>query len=266
MRKLTMTRCVLILLFFTFALSLNTSAAALSPTSEFYVNDYAEVLNADVRQHIVNTGINLNNAVGAQVVVVIVNSLNGEDIFNYSFNLARDWGVGGKEKNNGCMIFISIDDRKSYIQVGYGLEGILTDGKTGRFQDEYLIPYLKENDYNGGVKNLFDATVAEICKEYNIDVPSGVSSQTPYSEETGGSFNLFDIMIIIILLIIIFINMIRPRRGNYRGGGFWGGGFGGFGGGFGGSGGSRGGFGGGFGGGSRGGGGSFGGGGSGRSW
>ena len=88
---------------------------------------------------------------GAQIVVVTVQSLGGQSIEEYATELFRKFGIGDKEKNNGVLLLCSTGDRLFRIEVGYGLEGRLTDGKTGRIQDEYIIPYLKENDYDGDV-------------------------------------------------------------------------------------------------------------------
>lgn len=67
-------------------------------------------------------------------------------------------------------MLLALQERQFRIEVGYGLEGTLTDGKTGRIQDEYIIPYLKQNDWNNGIKNGFSAILNEVSKEYNVEV------------------------------------------------------------------------------------------------
>ena len=172
------------------------SAPDISHTNEFYVNDFANVLSDDVEKHIVDIGKKLCDRTTAQVVVVTVSTTGDEDIFDYSLNLAREWGIGGSEKDNGCLIFISVDDRKSYIQVGYGLEGRLTDGKTGKLQDDYLISYLKEGDYDNGIKNLFNAIVSEVYTEYNISPDDDIKPKKNSDPD--------DIYVFIIIPLIIF--------------------------------------------------------------
>ena len=245
MKKKILFFAQLIILLFNFN---GFSAGSLSPTNEFYVNDFADVLSPEVENYIIDAGNKLYNATTAQIVVVTVNTVGEDDIFNYSLNLARDWGIGDSESNNGCLIFLAIDDRKSYIQVGYGLEGRLTDGKTGRFQDDYLIPYLTENDYDGGVENLFKAIVSEVYAEYGITSPA---EAVPMKKKPASDPN--DIYISIVIPLIIFIIILwaagNDSPGSYSSGSKDSSGSSG------GSGSD-----------SRGGGGSFGGGGSGRSW
>ena len=171
---------MLLLAVLVFSLGGQAWAAALPrPTNEFYVNDFADVLSLDVEEHIVEIGNQLHAETTAQVVVVTVPSIGQEEIFTYSLALARDWGIGDAALNNGCLIFLSIEDRQSYVQVGYGLEGRLTDGRTGSLQDDYLIPYLKEGDYDGGVKNLYDAIVTEVYIEYEQMPPDNVTPVEP---------------------------------------------------------------------------------------
>ena len=141
-------------------------------------------------------------------MVVTVDTVGDDDIFNYSLNLAREWGIGDKEKNNGCLIFLSIQDKKSYVQVGYGLEGRLTDGKTGKLQDDYLIPYLKEEEYNEGIKNLFDAIVLEVYSEYNIDSPEDVNPQ-----KRKGSIDIGVIVGLVFIVGVAALAIIADKKG-----------------------------------------------------
>ena len=145
------------------------------PTKDFYVNDFANVLDSEVETHILNVSSQVGTQTGAQIVVVTVDSLDGMAVEDYSLQLGRAWGIGNQEKNSGVLMLVAVNDRKSRIEVGYGLEGALPDGKTGRIQDDYMLPYFKDGDYSSGVKNGFDAVITEVCEEYNIEVPDGVS-------------------------------------------------------------------------------------------
>lgn len=115
-----------------------------TPTSKFYVNDYANLLTEDTKQYIIQTNQKLEEKTGAQIVVVTVQNLEGMTIEQYANELFRKFGIGDKDKNNGLLLLCSYQDRKFRVEVGYGLEGILNDGKTGRMQDEYIIPYLRK--------------------------------------------------------------------------------------------------------------------------
>lgn len=140
------------------------------PTSNFYVNDYAGVLSLKTENYIMQANVDLEQKTGAQIVVVIVNSLDGKTIEEYATELFRNFGIGDKNKNNGVLLLCSTGDRMFRIEVGYGLEGRLTDGKTGRIQDEYIIPYLRNNNYDEGIKNGFSAVLQEVATEYGVTI------------------------------------------------------------------------------------------------
>jgi len=216
------------------------------PTKEFYVNDYANVIDQATRDRIVDMGSRLqklNGAHGAQVVVLTVKSLNNRTLEEYSLDVARIWGIGDKKENNGVLLLLALDERESRIEVGYGLEGALNDAKTGRIQDQYMIPYFKNDDLNTGLIQGYSAVVQEICKEYGLDAsqferPSGL----PLEEQSGGEPSVIEFIIsgIVFLMVVIGGSLRRGGRGG-RGGGIWffgPGGFGGGGGGFSGGGGS----------------------------
>lgn len=236
------------------------------PTKEFYVNDTANVMDQATEDRIVDMGARLQKtegAQGAQVVVLTVESLNGRPLEEYALDVARTWGIGDKDANNGVLILLALSERESRIEVGYGLEGALNDAKTGRIQDQYMVPYFENEDFETGLIQGYSAVVQEVCKEYGLDAsqferPSGL----PLQEERGYTPSAFEFIAggVIILLVVIVGSIRRGGRGGRggpggglwwffgpwggfggRGGGFGGGGFGGGGGGgFGGGGSSRG--------------------------
>ncbi|MBR5442020.1 MAG: TPM domain-containing protein [Clostridia bacterium] len=144
--------------------------AAPSHTTEFYVNDYADVLSDETEAHILNTALQLDNATTAQVCVLTVDTLDGEDISSYSVEVFREWGIGDKDKDNGVLILLSVNDREMWITSGYGIEGTLTDAKLGSLRDTYAMPYYRENDFDTGTKMLFDAIVSVVAtEEYGLE-------------------------------------------------------------------------------------------------
>ena len=202
-------------------------------------------------------GENLFVKTGAQVVVVTVDTLDGAAVSDYALELGRKWGVGDKEKNNGVVLLLSVSERKVTIQVGYGLEGRLTDGKTGRILDNYAIPYLKNDEFSMGLTETYKAIVSEVYAEYGETPPENLNEYDSYDVSDSTAFKVIRTIILIIVILVLIFGR-RRRRHIFFGpfyGGFHGGGdsFGG---------GSS--FGGGRGGGFSGGGGSFGGGGSSR--
>lgn len=244
-----------------FILPLSAANKYPKPTSQFFVNDFAEVIEQSAEDEIYSKGAALQEKTTAQVVVVTVNTLDGEEPADYALELGREWGVGQEDEDNGVVILLSKTERQIYIAVGYGLEGALPDSKTGRIIDAYGLDYLKKDDFSQGLLEIFRAIVNEVYIEYGEEPEEGYTAIEDTNEETLEEYGARVLVswVIMIAVVILFILIFGRRRRGF----FWFGGPGGFGGGsgFGGfSGGSGGSFGGGF----SGGGGSFGGGGAGR--
>ena len=242
-------------------LSLSASAFAAKntpyppPTQSFFVNDFADCINETDEQKMQSMAEELYKKTGAQVVCVTVNSLDGKEVRDYALGLGREWGIGSKN-NDGVLLLLSVEERQIDIEVGYGLEGALPDGKTGRILDNYAIPYLKSDDFSTGLREAFSALIGETATEYGVEIDGSSLAPDEDEDEEYKSSKAVIIDFIIFIIIVFAIRKITGRTpfiffgggGNHHsGGGFSGGGF---------SGGSSGGF--------SGGGGSFGGGGSSR--
>jgi uncharacterized protein len=226
------------------------------PTTSIYVQDQAGVLSKNTKAVINAYSTALQKKTKAQIVVLTVPSLQGQSLEDYSLTVLRSWGIGDKEKNNGVLLLVAVKDRKSRIEVGYGLEGALPDGLTGRIQDQYMLPYFRNNDYDKGILNAYSALLQTVLKEYNLTTKDldvqGVQPAQPASDDGISSLTVgIGVVGILILFLLdrIFLGGALFRfllysfffRGGGRGGGgFGGGGFGGgsFGGGSGGGGGS----------------------------
>jgi uncharacterized protein len=227
------------------------------PTTSIYVQDTAKVLSNNTKNTINAYSAALAEKTKAQIVVVTVPTLDGAALEDYSLQIVRDWGIGNKEKNNGVLLLVAVKDRKSRIEVGYGLEGALSDGLTGRIQDQYMLPYFRKGDYDKGILNGYSAVFNTVLKEYKLSANDlNVQARVPAQGNTAQDRSLFTlsnglILLIIIILLIVdrvlfggaifrFIFYMLLFRGGGRGGGFGGGGYGGggFGGGSGGGGGS----------------------------
>ena len=188
-----------------------------------------------------------------QIAILIIPTLGGVPVEDFTFRVAEQWKLGQADKDNGALLLIAVNDRVARIEVGEGLEGVLPDAICNQIIRNELAPNFRQNDYDGGVQAAITAMIKAIGGEYQAE-------KTP--ERRGGrGGSLWGTLII--MIIILLINWMRGggRGGNYRRRG-WSSGAGWYGGGFGGGGGSGGGFGGGF----SGGGGGFSGGGSSGSW
>lgn len=203
------------------------------PTNDFFVNDFASVISDEDKSELMKIGEALYSKTGAQVVVVTVDTLDGTDVSEYALELGRKWGVGDKEKNNGVVLLLAVSERKVTIQVGYGLEGRLTDGKTGRILDNYAIPYFKSNNFSMGLTEAYKAIVSEVYAEYGETPPENLDSYKTNDFQDSKAYKVIRIIILILVIIIIVFGRHGRRRiwfGPFYGG-FHGGGSGSFGGG-----------------------------------
>ena len=230
------------------------------PNPPRLVNDLAGLLQPGEADQLERKLVSYNDSTSSQIAVVIVPTLDGNDIADYAQKLYESWGIGRKGKNNGILILVAQQEHTARIQTGYGLEGAVPDAIAKRIISNTLVPAFRQNQYYAGLDRATDQLIALAKGEYQAD---------PADAQRGrdGSGSGIPFWLIIGVMVLVFV-MLRNRgggggRGNRGFGGgfippiiFGGGGFGGGGGGFGGGGGG-GGFGG-FGGGSSGGGGASG--------
>lgn len=220
-----------------------------APTSSIYVQDYAGVLSGETEASINSLGAKLAAATKAQVVVVTVKSLEGASLEEYALAILRGWGVGDKTLNNGVLMLVAVNDRQSRIEVGYGLEGRLPDAKTGRIQDEYMIPHFQRGDYNSGVLQGYRVLVREAAAEYNVSINVGETKPAAQRQGTPQQSGWDELpfwtkalitaaiggLLIIdwvffggnITMLVLSLLIRRGGRGGGGGGGFGGGGGGG---------------------------------------
>lgn len=207
-KKILITAYVFLILSVLSGMTCFSSAADLpKPTSNFFVNDFAGVIDSSTEQEIQNAAVQLyEKSGGAQVVVVTIDSLEGESLEMYAARLFREWGIGSAKENNGVLILISVTDRLSRIEVGYGLEGALPDGKTGRIQDNYMLPAFREGDYSSGILGGFLAIIQEVYNEYGIEADTGHKEY--YYDEPGNREDTGDLIKIILVITILLIDWI----------------------------------------------------------
>ena len=209
------------------------AAASLRPTTDFFVNDFAGVLSSEDAAAMQDEGEKLAAACRAQVVAVTVDTLDGEDIDSYALSLARDWGIGDAEKNNGILLLLAVEDRQVKIEVGRGLEGALPDSKAGRILDTYGTPYFSKNQFSEGMRETYHSLVNEVYIEYGL---SPDEDYEPVEDDEGNAWIM--LAVLVIFLLIVFgggrgrrafgpVFMGGSRSGGHSSGGFFGGGSGG---------------------------------------
>ncbi|OQX83073.1 hypothetical protein B6D60_11125 [candidate division KSB1 bacterium 4484_87] len=199
--------------------------------------------------------LELKQKTGAEIAAVTIPTLGDNYIEDYANRLYETWGIGEKGKDNGVLILDAIKERRIRIEIGYGIEGIIPDGKAGMIRDRYLIPYLKQGKFGEGFLYTTAAIAEEIAKEYGVELTGQV--KLPTRKRDSGAMG-FMMMALIFFLIFATRGRILPWLilgsmtggsgrdsggwGNFGGGGGFGGGFGGFGGGMSGGGGVSGGY------------------------
>lgn len=236
-----------------------SSPAASLPEFTAPVVDSIGRVSAEVETQINSELISFQQSGGPQIAVAVVDSTGNATPENYSIDLARAWGIGDKEKDNGVLLLIALEDRTLRIEVGSGVEGELTDVTAGGIVDSVMLPRLRANDVDGAVRDGARA-VMQVWSGENIVSEPIVPSNT--ITEVTPQQSIFGIILFFGLILLFVTLAVRGKRngggmlGPFGAGTLYGGGFGNH----------RGGFGGGFGGFGGGGGGGFSGGGAGGSW
>jgi uncharacterized protein len=154
-RRLSLT--ILLLL-----LPLAWAAAKDIPPLTGHVNDTASLIPEDQRQRIEAQLTEFEKQTGDQIAVLTVDSLDGEAIEDYANKVGRSWALGQKGKDNGAILLVSKADHKMRVEVGYGLEPVLTDLQTSIIQNQVIIPHFKQGDFGGGIAAGVDAILSTI--------------------------------------------------------------------------------------------------------
>jgi uncharacterized protein len=136
------------------------------PVPPKLVNDFADMLTPEQEHALENKLVAYNDSTSSQIAVVTVESLEGYEDEEFALAIGREWGVGGRDFNNGVIILISEQDRKSRIEVGYGLEGAIPDITAKTIIDHDLTPNFREGNYYRGLDRSTDALIRAAAGEY----------------------------------------------------------------------------------------------------
>jgi uncharacterized protein len=223
------------------------------PAPTNYVNDFAKVLSPGTLASLNALCAQVDRQAHAQIAVVTVKSLDGEPIENFATALEDKWKVGKKGTDRGLLLILATDDRKYRVEVGYGLEGILPDGRVGDI-GRAMVPYLRQNDYDGAVTMAVRQIAGVIAADAGVTLNLGPRpAYAPAQQAKPLTLGEVLVLGVILLLVIFFLARVGGSGllgfligmfmgggggggwgGRGGGGGGWGGGGGGDGGGFGG--------------------------------
>jgi uncharacterized protein len=219
------------------------------PPPKGYVNDYAGILSPQSAQSIDLLCRQVESKTTAQIALVVVGTTKPLEIEQYAVELFERWGIGQKDKDNGLLLLVAVNDRAVRIETGYGLEGAIPDAIANNIIQQVIIPEFSKGQYEAGLIKAVLSIADIIAKEYNVSLE--MDENLAYARQAGESkTSPFAALIYVLLFILIFgmrsgllfFFLLGPtgrRRGGYwygsgmggSSGGF-GGGFGGFGGGF----------------------------------
>jgi len=246
-------RCFLVLAVILMAIALMAVSPPVPDMPANYVVDLANIVDENTEAKLNATLRELEQKTTAQVIVLTIDSLEGESLEGYSISLAHDrWKLGQKGKDNGVLILIAMQDRKYRFEIGYGLEGILPDSLVGSFGRRYLRPYFREGDYSTGIYFATIAVVEEIAQNSRVTI-TGMPRvrEVSHRKTKRGKLGLLESIFLVVFFVIavilfiknpwLFLLLMMGGRGGggwsggsgsgFGGGGFGGGGGGGFGGG-----------------------------------
>ena len=229
------------------------AAEVIPPAPAHYFNDYAQAVSATTAAQLNQTLENFERESSSQILVTVFPKMQSDSsVEDYTVRVARAWKVGQKEQNNGAVLFVFVQDHKMFLQVGYGLEDVLTDALCKRIIEEQIAPRFKSGDFNGGLTAGVQSILAAVKGEYKGTGTTVAESRGSQSRPNSGIVPFIFITFIVLAILVSRLRRFGSRSGGWLitggGGGGWSGGSGGGGGGF------------------SGGGGSFGGGGAGGSW
>jgi uncharacterized protein len=227
-----------------FAALLVVLAAQAEPVSQLkptgYVNDFAHVLDQNAIAQMENICRQIDEKAHAQIAVVTIHTLDGADVESYAVDLFKRWGIGSKSTDRGVLILYAIDDRRARIEVGYGLEPILPDGKVGGFQRE-AIPFMRGGQYSQALLLVTSRVAEVIAQDAKVEFTGPEIPAPRMRPAQRPGISLGGIVLLIIVVLVVLMTPLRGilfwmllsgggRGGGWGGGGFGGGGGGGFGG------------------------------------
>lgn len=237
-----------------FCLATPALAAPKFPALTGRVVDDANVLSAATRSDLDDKLAALEAKTSRQLVVVTVPSLQGYEISDYGYQLGRAWGIGQAKLNNGVLFIVAPQEHKVRIEVGYGLEPILTDALSEVILQTQVLPKFRGGDFNGGVEAGADALIAQLSLDRSAAEAKAAAAEVQVQRggNHGGGILPFIFMLVVFFFIfgrlfgrglggfwpLLFLGGMGGGGRGWGGGGGWsgGGGFGGGGGSFGGGG------------------------------
>ncbi len=195
-----------------------SAAEVIPPRPQFYFNDYASLVAPATATRLNHLLASFERTNSSQVIVAIFPKLqSSSSIEDYTVRVAQAWQVGQRDKKNGAILFVFVADRKTYLQVGYGLEGALPDILCKRIIENEVLPAFRNNDYETGITRGVQAILAAIRGEYTgTGRTTAESSPTSRFVSTGAIILALFLLFYLLLGYTIIRSTIYRRSGRYR--------------------------------------------------
>ena len=184
-------------------------------TPSGFVNDFAEILTTEQKQLLEMKISNFEKETSNELSVVIISNLGGDTIENFAVKLFEDWGIGKNKKDNGVLLLVASEDRKMRIEVGYGLEGALTDAQRFWIIQNILRPSFQKEDYYEGISSGVDTIVSITKGEFKPDTNS--------TGDSGINRDSVFFMLWVSWVFFVWMGSVLARSKSWWGGGIVGG-------------------------------------------
>ena len=184
-----------------------------------YVNDFAGVLSTAAREQIATLCSEVDQKTHAQISVVTVRTLDDVPVEDFANKLYARWGIGYKGENRGALILLAVNDRKYRVEVGYGLEPILPDGKVGGFGRE-MLPRLRQGDYDAALLQLTTSIARVIASDRGVTLgklpqQENLGRRRAKSTPTLAALVILGLLFFIILPIIAAVQRGQGSRSSF---------------------------------------------------
>ncbi|HSW51447.1 MAG TPA: TPM domain-containing protein [Bryobacteraceae bacterium] len=203
------------------ALCLAVAAPAVDFTAlqaDGYINDFARVIDPATRAALESYCTRVQEATGAQIAVITIDTLAGEPVEDVASAIFRKWGIGKKGKDEGVLLLLVTRDRRIRLEVGYGLEPVIPDGAAGDVL-RAMRPALRESRYGEAVTEALNVIGSRIAQEKGVNIDAPLPRRTPRSQSRSPLPGMLLFVMVLVFLLMVLGGGGRGRRGGgFRGG------------------------------------------------
>lgn len=197
--------------------ALRIHAEVFPESTDYYVNDYAEVLSDETERYLESQNASLDK--GAEILVVTAEYVSSDDLETISYDLFNQWGIGSFEYNNGVLIILVTGEGKYWVTVGRGLENELSSSVLTRILDRSMEEAFDDGDYDLAVRNTFDEIYSIVSKKYGIVDGSGtpITPESPAHASSGGLnliwiWGMLFLVFMVIIVVCVLMSIVRRNR------------------------------------------------------